>query len=465
MSNALDEFKGVADAGITPDDNPGLEAFVEGAGEMPAPQPLVELAKPAKKGDNVLIQIEMYLRSKYRFRYNLVSNKVEFGRIVDKDFRDMRDYDYNSLLRELKLSDLSCSISSLRQILASDFVMPYDPYQAFVKNLPDWDGQDHIGELAATVRTTNPDFWAICLRKWLVAMVISWIKPDIVNHTALILCGPQGCGKTTWLKALIPDVLSNYIFTGKVNVRDKDSQIKLSECCLIIMDELENMRRDTDALKELITKSCIYVRRAYAFVHENYTRRASFAGSTNNYDLLPDMTGNRRFLCFVAENIDNNHDVNMEQVYAQAIALLVGGFQYWFDKDEMAVLERNNEAFRAVCVEEEQLTSFYEPCNEGDAGVLFMKTTDILKSLLQLSGLRSLSDQKLGRVLMSLGYKRVKKDGRYGYLLRLRKPSVPDSLLSELESMVEVQVPEEPEEIELAQLPVARIGRVQRQQE
>lgn len=177
------------------------------------------------------------------------------------------------------------------------------------------------------------------------------------------------------------------------------------------------------------------------------------------------MTGNRRFLCFVAENIANNHDVNMEQVYAQAIALWVGGFQYWFDKDEMAVLERNNEAFRAVCVEEEQLTSFYEPCNEGDAGVLFMKTTDILKSLLQLSGLRSLSDQKLGRVLMSLGYKRVKKDGRYGYLLRLRKPSVPDSLLSELESMVEVQVPEEPEEIELAQLPVARIGRVQRQQE
>ena len=29
MSNALDEFKGVVDAGITPDDNPGLEAFVE----------------------------------------------------------------------------------------------------------------------------------------------------------------------------------------------------------------------------------------------------------------------------------------------------------------------------------------------------------------------------------------------------------------------------------------------------
>ena len=149
----------------------------------------------------------------------------------------------------------------------------------------------------------------------------------------------------------------------------------------------------------------------------------------------------------------------MDQLYAQPIALERSGFQYWFDKDEMAVLERNNEAFRAVCVEEEQLTSFYEPCNEDDAGVLFMKTTDILKSLLQLSGLRSLSDQKLGRVLMSLGYKRVKKEGRYGYLLRLQKPSVPDSLLPELDQEVEVRVPEE---VELAQLPVARIGRVQR---
>lgn len=459
MSNALDEFKGVVDAGITPDDNPGLEPFVEGTDEMFASQSFVELAKSAKKGNNVLVQIEMYLRSKYCFRYNLVSNKVEFRRIVDRDFQDMRDYDYNSLLRELKLSDLSCSISSLRQILASDFVMPYDPYQAFVKNLPDWDGQDHIGELAATVRTTNPDFWAICLRKWLVAMVVSWIKPNIVNHTALILCGPQGCGKTTWLKALIPDVLSNYIFTGKVNVRDKDSQIKLSECCLIVMDELENMHRDLDALKELITKTNIYVRRAYGFVHENYTRRASFAGSINNHDFLHDMTGNRRFLCFETEYIDYQFDIDMGQVYAQAIALEQEGFQYWFDKDEIAVLERNNEAFRAVCVEEEQLISFYEPCNEGDDGALFMKTTDILKSLLQLSGLRSLSDQKLGRVLMSLGYKRVKKDGRYGYLLRLQKPSVPDPLLPELEPMVEVLVPEK---MELVQFPVARIGRVQR---
>ena len=53
-----------------------------------------------------------------------------------------------------------------------------------------------------------------------------------------------------------------------VNVRDKDSQVKLSECCLIVMDELENMSRNLDALKELITKRDIHIRKAYSYTHD-----------------------------------------------------------------------------------------------------------------------------------------------------------------------------------------------------
>lgn len=119
----------------------------------------------------MLAQIEMYLRSKYQFRYNLVTSKVEFRHVTGADFEDMTDFDYHSLLRKLKYADLSCSISSLRQILSSDFVVSYDPYLEFVNTLPAWDGQDHIGALVATVKTDNPDFWEVCLRKWLVAMV------------------------------------------------------------------------------------------------------------------------------------------------------------------------------------------------------------------------------------------------------------------------------------------------------
>lgn len=63
----------------------------------------------------------------------------------------------------------------------------------------------------------------------------------------------------------------------------------------------------------------------------------SLAGFINNHDFLHDMTGNRHFLCFATEYIDYRFDIDIRQMHAQTIALEQKGFQYWFDKDEIAV--------------------------------------------------------------------------------------------------------------------------------
>lgn len=427
MSNALQDFQGAGDVGITPDDNPGLEAFLQGEASPTevASQPQ-GLQLKTTGGDTLIEQIELFLRSQWLFRYNIVANKAEFKLVKKPDapFTEMRDFDYNSILRDLKYADLQCSMSTLRMILASKFMPEYDPYIEYTSTLPEWDGQtDYIERLANTVTTGNPDFWQRAFKKWFVAMTASWMQTEVVNHTALILSGAQGVGKTTWLGNLIPPPLRKYVFAGMINVRDKDSQVKLSECCLIVMDELENMGRNLDALKELITKKDIYLRRAYAFTHERYIRRASFAGSINNKDFLHDITGNRRFLCFEAKRIDYQIFTDLDKAYAQAISLVQNGFQYWFSQEEMAELEQNNEEFRAVIPEEEQLMAFYEPCNDADPEAVFMKTTDILKNLLRLSGLRSLSEQKLGRVLMA-HFKRIKRQGRYEYMIKTKNQEV-----------------------------------------
>jgi len=257
----------------------------------------------------------------------------------------------------------------------------------------------------------------------LVAMVASWADRDTINHTALIFSGKQGIGKTRWFSKLIPSPLSGYKYAGTINLRDKDSLVKLSECPIITMDELENMgRRNIDALKELLTKSDIYVRRAYAYEHENYTRRASFAGSVNSKDFLRDVTGNRRFLCFEATSIDYQHDIDMNAVFSQAIYMARNGFRFWFDDTEIAELEKYNEEFRVVCTEEEQLTTFFEKCNRDDPDARYMKTSDILKALLEKSGLRTMSEQMLGRVLHKLEFDRFKYQGRYVFALKLRTP-------------------------------------------
>ena len=413
--------------GITPDDSPAMDEMLQGVTSLTevAPQPQ-GLQLKTTGGNTPIEQIELFLRAQWLFRYNVVSNKAEFKLVKEPNapFAEMRDFDYNSILRDLKYADLPCAMNTLRMILASKFMSEYDPYAEYTGSAPEWDGQtDYIEMLADTVTTGNQFFWRRAFKKWFVAMTASWMQPEVVNHTALILSGAQGVGKTTWLSNLIPVPLRKYVYAGMVNVRDKDSQVKLSECCLIVMDELENMSRNLDALKELITKRDIHIRKAYSYTHEHYSRRASFAGAINNKDFLHDITGNRRFLCFEAKQINYQPFADLDKAYSQAICLAQNGFQYWFSQEEMAELEQNNEEFRAVIPEEEQLMAFYEPCDESDPEAVFMKTTDILKNLLRLSGLRSLSEQKLGRVLMA-HFKRVKRQGRYGYMIKLKTQDV-----------------------------------------
>lgn len=346
MSNALQDYKGAADIGITPDDSPTMDEMLQGVTPLTevAPQPQ-GLQLKTTGGDTLIEQIELFLRARWIFRYNVVSNKAEFKLVKDPDapFVEMRDFDYNSILRDLKYADLQCSMSTLRMILASKFMVEYDPYIEYTVNLPEYDGQtDYIEQLADTVATGNQVFWRRAFKKWFVAMAASWMQPEVVNHTALIMSGEQGIGKTTWLGNLIPTPLRKYVYAGMVNVRDKDKP---------------------------------------------------FAG--------------------------------LDKAYAQAINLIQNGFQYWFSQDELSELEQNNEEFRAVIPEEEQLMAFYEPCTEDDTDAVFMLNTEILKNLLRLSGLRTLSDQKLGRVLKARKFIRIKRQGRYGYLIKTKTQEVP----------------------------------------
>jgi hypothetical protein len=71
------------------------------------------------------------------------------------------------------------------------------------------------------------------------------------------------------------------------------------------MDEVENLKpKNVEAIKELITKSSMYLRRAYTTLSQNYPRRCSFCGTANGTEILHDITGNRRFLCHNVLSID-----------------------------------------------------------------------------------------------------------------------------------------------------------------
>lgn len=388
---------------------------------MCVPAALKNDVVPTEGFSSEIEQIQQYLSSHYAFMHNKVTNRVLVKNKADPntDFHYLEDYEFNSILREIKMHNIKCSKDTLRMLLFSDFVPSFDVYRSYFDALPEWDGTDYIGELAKSVTTTQPEHFDFCLRKWLVALAASLLDDNAVNHTAIVLSGPQGIGKTTWFHTIIPDEFQEFIHEGYIQTKDKEVSVKIAECVLILMDELENLSdKSMDSVKQLMTQKGTAMRRAYTTITQYYSRRASFAGTVNKKHFLKDLTGNRRFLCFDVHEINLRHNIPIPQLYAQVKYLYQTGFQFWFDESEIQILNEMNAEFRDISVEEEAFVNYYEANLIDIEAAQFLTTTQIHQSLVQKTGHKTLSIQALGRVPRELKVERGKKNGRYGYYIK-----------------------------------------------
>jgi len=370
-----------------------------------------------------LEKIEHYLTSRYHFIFNEVTGRIEGKSHNQNGYQLITDYFLNSLTRELSKTGIACGPTLLRNLLMSNFTPVYNPFKNYFDGLPAWDGvTDHIKSLADTVTTTNDSFWQYCFKKWLVAMVGCVLDDHVSNHCVIVLSGGQGLGKTTFLKKLVPQLLHEYSYSGTINLNNKDTLVQLSECMLINMDELENLNKsELGAMKEIITKSSIRIRRPYGYSAESMPRRASFAGSVNNKEFLSDTTGNRRFLCFEVKNIEYLKSLPIEKIYAQALHLYKTGFQYWFDPTEIERINKNNQQFRSMSVEEELLLANFDPCDIANAD-WFLSTTEIV-NWFSKNAKMNLTDGsiiKLGKALRAQKFLRIKRKDRFVYALKLK---------------------------------------------
>lgn len=314
-----------------------------------------------------LIQlVENYLNSKYLFRRNVVTTKIEMRKHTDNTFSEIDDIKLNSLHRELQKKKLKFGIDSLHRLLNSNYTKEYDPFFDYFESLKVWDGNtDYIDILAKTVNivdTVDADDFKKFLQKWLIGMVACAIHDKSVNQAAIIFVGPQGVGKSRWLNKLVPTALSKYLFVGSIDPLNKDAVVYISECILVNLDELETLRQaDIGALKSLMTQQVIKVRRPYDRLPQDMVRRASFVGSINKTEFLDDPTGSRRFLTFEVKSCDVNNMPNMDDVFAQAYILLKKGERWWFDDNEINMINDKNKKYSKSSYEEELLLEICPP--------------------------------------------------------------------------------------------------------
>lgn len=366
-------------------------------------------------------QIIDHLKERYVFRFNMANSRMEFRKLDETVFHYLDDNAFNSIKVEIGCENISCSRETLKTIIFSNVWESYDPYKLWYDSLPEFQGEDPIADLANTVTTDDQEYWNFCFRKWIVAMVAGWVKEDVVNQTAIIFCGAQGIGKSTWLRAILPPELREYSASGFLQPKDKETQIQLSELCLYNMDEVENLKpANVEAIKEIMTKPSMYLRRAYNTLSNNYPRRCSFCGTANGTSILHDSTGNRRFLCQNVKAIDLNlTGIDLTQVYAQVKYLVEHGYQHYFDNEEMKLVDQHNMRFRATSIEEDAVTTYFEPCEDTDEGAKRMQAHELRSYLMQKIHGVPLSIETIGKVLSNKGFKK-KKSGISKWIVRFK---------------------------------------------
>ena len=391
-------------------------------------------------------EIQQMVSQRVLLRYNEVRHRTEVhwlsqGPVIREDeqglltifggdggvtdgYENLTDRDVNTLWREL-CCEKPVVKQHLQNVIESDYVPKYHPFRYYLEHLPPWTPEqgDAIMGLSLTVNVRGDADEQILfyeyLRKWLVAMVASWADAKVVNNVMLVLIGEQGSYKTTWLANLLPPQLRDYFYT-KTNsgLVSKDDLLTLAEYGLVCWEELDTMvPKELNKLKAAMTMPAINERAAYERYHENRPHLASFCGTGNNLQFLSDTTGTRRWLPFEVESIESplTQPFDHDAIFAQAYTLYRQGFRYWFDRPEIERLQRHNEAFEVPKKEQELVDIYFRKPVDGELGE-FMPVSRALQ-IIGGNITRELSDRKIGRAFMDLGFRFKRTNTSRGYVV------------------------------------------------
>ena len=370
---------------------------------------------------NKFLLTEYYLSKKYDFRRNLLSMDIEFSPKGKNTYQSVNE---NSFYRELQKTQHGIPINVLVSLFRSDFVPEYDPISNFFKKLK-WDGEKHIDTLAGYVKAVEIAEWKKHFKKQLVRTVACALDPKYFNKQALILIHEvQNSGKSTFMRFLCPPELYEYIAEDVTT--DKDSRILLVKNFMINLDELDKLnKKEIAAVKSFMSKDQINERLPYDRKNSILKRRASFFGSTNNYELLDDPTGSVRWLCFEITSIDFSYRelVDINQVWAEAYSLYLSGeFEFDLTKEEIRQNDLRNKNFQILSVERQLIEKLFEP---APAKILkyFLTATDVLQKLIGLSNIGNrLNVVNVGKALNILGFPKGQETSSRikGYYLKLK---------------------------------------------
>ena len=388
------------------------------------------------KSSSLMQEVTAFLTSRYRFRFNVLTEETEVANIANNipdthlRYAKVDERWMNSLSMEAIETGIDCWDRDIQRFVRSRRISEYHPFTAYFEQLPEWDGTDRVSALARRV-SDNP-VWVNGFHRWMLGLSAQWMQfhPDTnnanrannansANNTSsinransvapLLVSSRQGLGKSTFCRLLMPDALKAYYTESYDLSSPASAEAKLAAYGLINLDEFDKLSASKmPLLKNLMQASALNIRKAYKRSASALPRIASFIGTSNREDLLVDRTGSRRFLCVSLEHaIDCVTPVEHEQLYAQLKAELLSGERSWFNKEEEQAIQQHNALFYKHIPEEEVFRLCFRFATEADhpQEVLTLSATQLFERMKSAhpSVMRGMTVYSLSRILPRLG--------------------------------------------------------------
>jgi len=306
---------------------------------------LIDSKKDFKQIDENLTdsnKLQNFIFENYNPVKDIITNEVFInGQLLD-------DVKLNTIYFACKnYLDFIPSKSDVRDMINSEHTTFFNPLTEFFKQKLHENSESVIDDYINCIEPKSDyNIWAF--KKWIVGCVHNWVAPlneTKVSPLTLVLCGQkQGTGKTSFFRNLLPPDLQKYLIEHKIDAKDKDSIYNLVKGLLVLDDEFGGLAtRDVKDFKKVADTNMVDIRLPYSSFYSKLKRRASLCGTSNEKDVLKDVTGNRRILPINVDKIDYDRliSLNTTNLWLEAYQMYLNGFDWKiFSNEDIDFLEK-----------------------------------------------------------------------------------------------------------------------------
>ena len=365
-------------------------------------------------------EMQALLMNNYELYHNDIDDGVYYRPRTTRGRWQVLDVTKQSgMVIEALEAGVVASPNVVRTFLMSDRIPRRNPLREYLDSVRgQWDRKDRITDVARAVSQDNP-LWERAFHVWFLSVVQQWmgIHREHGNAVAPLLCGPQGTGKSTFCRSLLPDELM-WGYLDHIDLSKREALMRLmAQTLLINIDEFDQYRGDSQRgpLKNLLQLADVRTKQLWRTNMQVRQRLASFIATCNPTEVLVDETGSRRFVCVrVNKKIEMPANLDRFQLYAQAVDEIntrrdnPGRFaeddvfgRCYFTDEERDSIENNNRHFRVRSYAVERFCDCFEmvatPKLRSDNGTVELSRSEVVEFLQRHTG-RKFSKEDIKQV-------------------------------------------------------------------